>query len=80
MLGPAELAAALATIAGRPLTGNLYRAVSFDALKRYDPPQPLYSLSAPRRGARYTPRDGMPTLYVAEDVETAYAEANQISV
>src|SRR4051794_18689313 len=85
MLAADELSAALASLAGEPLEGVLYRAIFLEALfgfhqrPAYPQPQPLYSLGAPSRGARFTPRGGMATLYMAEDQETALAEAHRVS-
>jgi RES domain-containing protein len=85
MRAPEELADALAALFPVPFAGTLYRAIHLEALYGfhqpvpYPEPRPLYSLGAPRAGARYTPRGGMPTLYMAEDAETAFAEANQVA-
>src|SRR4051794_12978314 len=85
MLAADELSAALASLAGEPLEGVLYRAIFLEALfgfhqrPAYPQPQPLYSLGAPSRGARFTPRGGMATLYMAEDQETALPEAHRVS-
>ena len=84
MLPPDELDGALAALAGRPWHGVLHRAIFLEALFGFHnrPPHarplPLYSLGAPVSGARYTPRRGMATLYMAEDRETAFAEAHHI--
>src|SRR5437867_2983977 len=84
MLADDELASALAALAGRPFEGVLYRAIFLEALfgfhqkPPYPQPKPLYSLGAALRGARFTPRGGMATLYLAEDQETALAEAHRI--
>lgn len=84
MLGPADLALQLAALAGQPWDGVLYRAIFLEDLfgfhrpTRHARPLPLYSLGAPAHGARYTPRGGMATLYMAEGQEAAFAEAHQI--
>jgi RES domain-containing protein len=84
MLAGDELAAALAALPGQPFQGVLYRAIFLEALfgfhqQRSSPqPQPLYSLGSPMHGARYTPRGGMATLYMAEDQATALAEAHRV--
>jgi RES domain-containing protein len=84
MLGPDDLAIRLAALTGRPWNGILYRAIFLEDLfgfhrpTRHARPLPLYSLGAPAHGARYTPRGGMATLYMAEGQETAFAEAHQI--
>jgi RES domain-containing protein len=84
MLAGDELAAALASLHGEPFEGVLYRAIFLEALfgfhqkPPYTQPQPLYGLGAPSHGARFTPRGGMATLYMAEDQETALAEAHRV--
>jgi len=84
MLPPDDLAARLAELAGPPWDGILYRAVFLEDLfgfhrpTRHPRPLPLYSLGAPSHGARYTPQGAMATLYMAEDHETAFAEAHQL--
>jgi RES domain-containing protein len=83
MHGPHDLAAALVTLPAATFTGTLYRAIHLEALfgfhqpSPYPVPRPLYSLGAPANGARFTPRSGMATLYMAEDAEAAFVEANQ---
>jgi RES domain-containing protein len=85
MLPLGDLAAALAGVPAQPFSGVLYRAIFLEALYGFHQtpphalPRPLYNLAAPARGARFTPRNGMATLYVAEDLETAFAEAHQTS-
>lgn len=51
------------------LTGNL-----LPRAHRY-----LYGLGVPVAGARFTPRGGMPTIYIAEDLATAWDEVNPVS-
>ncbi len=64
--------------------GILYRAVDLEALfgfhqlAPYPQPLPLFSGGARLRGARYTPIGGPPSLYLALDPQTAYAEANRV--
>lgn len=63
---------------------TLYRVVRSDVLFGFSAtgpftPRPLYNLGPPRGGARYTPRGGAPSLYLAEDMETAMREYTQIS-
>ncbi|MBC7528166.1 MAG: RES family NAD+ phosphorylase [Chthonomonadaceae bacterium] len=84
MLEGKLLRSALQTIPVTTFRGVLYRAVTLEALYgfHHSPPypslRPLYNLGAPTTGARYTPRNGMPSLYLAEDTDTALAEVNQI--
>ncbi len=82
MIGDAtRLGEVLASLPVLPFDGILYRAVTHRALIG-DPPypeiRPLYDAGAPSSGARYTPRGGMKSLYLAADPETAFAEVNQI--
>jgi RES domain-containing protein len=42
--------------------------------------RPLSGLGAPRGGARFTPRAGPSSLYVAEDVETSNREGLQVTL
>jgi len=80
MLPDLELRAALRDLTPVPSEGTLHRAVLLEYLMNIGrDPQPLYSLGAPMSGARFTPKGGMATLYLAENAETAYAEALQIS-
>lgn len=86
MLGGTDLLTVVAKLPGGPYTRVLYRAIHLEALygfHRMPPhprPQPLYSLGAPIRGARFTPRGGPASLYLAEDTETAISEANQVNL
>jgi len=82
MLDATMLSGVLAQLPPRPFTGTLYRAIDYEALHGLHsptpyPPNPLYCEGAPAKGARYTPKGGMPSLYLAEDYGTAYEEANQ---
>lgn len=85
MLQGDDLRLALQSIAGMERAGVWYRAIHLEALfgfhqpRPYPAAQPLYSLGAPVHGARFTPRGGPPSLYIAEEVETAIAEANPIA-
>ncbi len=80
MLPDLELQAALRDLAPAPFEGVLHRAALLEYLMNIaHTPQPLYSLGAPTSGARFTPKGGMATLYLAEHAETAYAEALQLS-
>jgi hypothetical protein len=58
-------------------TGTLFRRVNLAALQSVDPHQFLYALGAGKEGARFTPRRGPESLYVAEDELTAEVESKQ---
>jgi RES domain-containing protein len=49
----------------RSVDGAVFRGF-YDAR---NPIRPLWGLGAPRSGARFTPRNGPPSLYVAQDVD-----------
>lgn len=84
MLSDAALSALLLTLPRRRFQGALYRVVTLEALYgfHHNPPypavRPLYNLGAPVAGARYTPLGGPPSLYLAEDPDTATAEVNPV--
>lgn len=84
MLAGSALTSVVARLTATSFSGTLYRAIHLEALygfhriPPYPEPRPLYSLGAPRSGARFTPIDGPASLYLAEDPETAYAEANRV--
>lgn len=84
MLSETELRLALPSLHARAFEGILYRAVDLEALfgfhvrTPYTQPLPLFSEGSRARGARYTPVGGPPTLYLAQDPQTAYAEANRV--
>ena len=84
MLPLSALTTVLPTLPVQPFTGVLYRAVTLESLFGFhrNPPypsiRPLYNLGAPNTGARFTPQGGMPSLYLAEDTDTAIAEVNQV--
>lgn len=86
MRPPSELAAVLAGLPPSPFDGALFRAAHLEALygfhlrKAHARPEPLFSLGAARKGARFTPIGGPPSLYMAGDPETALLEANRGSV
>src|ERR1019366_4037874 len=58
--------------------GVWYRSVDGEVFRGFydakNPMRPLWGLGAPRGGARFTPRNGPSSLYLAEDVETAQRE------
>ena len=58
-------------------SGTLFRRVTLAALQSVEPRQFLYALGAGKGGARFTPKNGPASLYVAEDELTAEAESKQ---
>ncbi len=73
----------LKTIALTRYEGFLCRAVKVNALHRFShtahyTPRPLYNLGPPSGGARFTPRGGAPSLYLADDYETSLREYLQV--
>lgn len=85
MLDHAELAAALATVGLGRVEGIWWRAVGHRLLLGPPPgappgsrPQPLWAEGASRFGARFTPKGGPPTLYLASDDRTALLEVHAI--
>lgn len=81
MLAAGALATALTKTPIAQWNQTLYRAVDLEALygfhqiTPYPTIRPLYSLGAPATGARFTPRGGPSSLYMAEDNATALDEA-----
>jgi len=64
--------------------GTLFRVVRADVLYGFaaqgpHTPRPLFNLGSPRAGARYTPRGGAPSVYLAADMDTAMREVTQIA-
>jgi RES domain-containing protein len=84
MLSGQYLQETLQTLPISTFEGVAYRAVDLEALfgfhrsVPYQQPLPLFSEGARQRGARYTPRGGPASLYLALDPQTAYAEANRV--
>lgn len=77
-----DLVATLPRLPVLPFSGTLYRAINHSALYGIHStspyvPDPLYCDGAPAKGARFTPKGGMPSIYFAEDRATADLEANQ---
>jgi len=70
---------------GQNLAGYLWRATNLEKLFGFHAttpylPQPLYSPGGPmQRGQRFTPPGGPRSLYMGEDMLTAYAESNRIA-
>lgn len=82
MLPYPELLNVLPGLSVQPFRGTLYRAINYGALHGVGStaayaPNPLFCEGAPRKGARFTPLGGMPSIYFAEDRQTADLEANQ---
>lgn len=76
MLDESDLAIALTKTPIVSSNGSLYRCVDLKYLHApYNPSRPLYGLGAPATGARFTPRGGPSSLYMAEDNLTALAES-----
>lgn len=76
MLDESALAIALTSTPVISWNGSLYRSVDLKYLSApHHSPRPLYSLGTPVTGARFTPRGGPPSLYMAEETLTALAEA-----
>jgi RES domain-containing protein len=83
MIDTNALSAILSQLPTVRFTGTLYRAIDYEALHGFQSPapyqpNPFYCHGAPTKGARYTPKGGMPSLYLAEHYTTAYEEANQV--
>jgi RES domain-containing protein len=81
MLPEAELKVALGQITPIPLHGPFSRCVAFQHLvSKPGPaspagkPKPLWGLGSATSGARFTPRGGFESVYLAEDPITALAE------
>ena len=85
MLAYSQLRNVLPGLPVQPLTGQnvFYRAITLEALYGFhqNPPytsiRPLYNLGAPAGGARFTPQNGPPALYLTAEPETAFAEVEQ---
>lgn len=79
MLPEDELRKMVQTLPSVTLYGPWSRAVRALHLRRSPgPPEPLWALGAPRNGARFTPKGGFPTIYLASDLPTAYAEVESV--
>ncbi len=83
MRDSAGLAQVLPTLAPVRREGYGFRVVRYKYLaapaqNALHPHRVLYDLGAPASGARFTPRGGPPMLYLADDAETAFAEANPV--
>jgi RES domain-containing protein len=79
MLAGAKLRAVLAKLDRYPVAGVFYRSIPADALYRFSPPQPLWSLGPGKSGQRFTPPGGPPALYLAESPQTTLFEGNALS-
>ena len=85
MLARVDLAAALNSIPLARVNGTWWRAVPHHLLKGPppgappgSPPQPLWPDGSALSGARYTPKGGPRTVYLASDPATALQEVNAI--
>jgi RES domain-containing protein len=85
MLARVLLDAELNAIALARFNGTRWRAVAHHLLNGPppgappgSPPQPLWPDGSARFGARYTPKGGQPTVYLASDAMTALQEVNAI--
>jgi RES domain-containing protein len=79
MLAAHHLAVTLAGLPCLHCEGHAYRVVAYKYLAAPQSPHPhrlLYGLGAPAAGARFTPHGGMATISLAEDLATAFDEAN----
>jgi len=71
------------TLTVSPCRRSFYRCVEQGKLYGLNQPQPfanpipLYSRSSSQRGARFTAKGGPDTLYMAEDITTAYMEVDR---
>ncbi|MEO7715868.1 MAG: RES family NAD+ phosphorylase [Capsulimonas sp.] len=78
---PADLAQILPTLSHLSMQGHAYRVIDYKYLAANPPLHPnryLYGLGAPASGARFTPRGGPQTIYMADDLATAFDEANPV--
>jgi len=72
-----ELLTVLPKLPAVAYTGTLFRRVTLVSLQSVEPHQFLYALGAGKEGARFTPKHGPASLYVAADELTAEAELKQ---
>lgn len=77
MLSPADLGTALARIKLVTVRGPWWRVVAFRHLLK-SPAQPLWAAGSKIEGARFTPKGGFDSLYLAGDPVTALAEVNSL--
>jgi RES domain-containing protein len=77
VIGYKELLTTLPKLPSASHTGTLFRRVTLAALQSVKPHQFLYSLGGGKEGARFTPKSGPSSLYIAEDELTAEAESKQ---
>ena len=84
MLKGPSLAKALRARVAISVAAVWYRSVDGAVFRQFysatNPTRPLWGLGAPKSGARFTPRNGAASLYVAEDVETANREGLQVTL
>jgi RES domain-containing protein len=77
VIGYKDLTVAVSRLPAVAYTGTLFRRVALVALQSVEPHRFLYAFGAGKDGARFTPRRGPASLYVAEDELTAEAESKQ---
>ena len=70
-----RLAKILIKLPNPSITGYFFRSIDYGSLHSIDPPNALYALGPGRRGQRYTPISGPPTLYVSDKAYTSFSEA-----
>lgn len=81
MRTPAELAQILPTLPRLAMKSHAYRVVDNQYLSAdlsLHPRRYLYGLAAPAAGARFTPRGGAAAVYMADELATAFDEANPV--
>jgi len=83
MLPLRQLAAALGTVKLASAQGPWSRAVGYQYLLRpppglTGPPQPLWGGAAKLAGARFTPKGGFDSIYLAQDPITAFIEVSAL--
>ena len=81
MRPPSELAAVLPTLPRLTMQAHGYRIIAaqyLQAMSGLHPVRFFYGLGATKEGQRFTPKGGMPTIYLADTLETAFAEANPV--
>lgn len=79
MLPEPDLRSLLPTLPHTTIYGPWSRAVHARHLLPPTPsPHPLWPYGAPMTGARYTPKGGFPTIYLASDLPAAYFEVESI--
>ncbi|BDI33861.1 hypothetical protein CCAX7_59120 [Capsulimonas corticalis] len=76
-----DLAWILPTLPRLSMHGHAYRIIDYKYLAASPPLHPnryLYGLGAPAAGARFTSKGGPQAIYIANDLATAFDEANPV--